>query len=74
MLAPLTEATSCPKGGKIVWNDALEYSFKGMQCMVSAETLLGYPYWKINFTVHTNVSDKQLDAVISQNNKPITFF
>ena len=42
--------------------------------MVSSETLLSYPDWKIPFTVHTDVSDKHLDAVISQNNKPIAFF
>ena len=42
--------------------------------MVSSETLLIYPDWKIPFTVHTDVSDKQLDAFISQNNKPTDFF
>ena len=42
--------------------------------MVSSETLLSYPDWIIPFTVHTDVSDKQLDAVISHNNKPTAFF
>ena len=42
--------------------------------MVSVETLLSYPYWKLPFIVHTDDSDKQLGAVISQNNKPIVFF
>ena len=42
--------------------------------MVSAETLLSYPDWKIPFTVHTDVSDKQLYAITSQNNKPTDFF
>ena len=41
--------------------------------MVSAETILNYPGWKIIFTVHTYASDKQLGAVISQKNKPIEF-
>ena len=39
--------------------------------MVSAETLLNYPDWTIPLTVHTDASDKQLGAVISQKNKPI---
>ena len=42
--------------------------------MVSSNTLLSYPDWKIPFTIHTNIYDKQLDAVTGQNNKTITFF
>ena len=42
--------------------------------MVSAETLLSYPDWKLPFIVHTYASDKKLCAVISHNNKTITFF
>ena len=42
--------------------------------MVSTETLLIYPYCKLLFTVRTDASVKQLGAVISHNNKPISFF
>ena len=42
--------------------------------MFSAEILIRYPYWKLSFTVHTDAFDKQLGAVISNNNKPIDFF
>ena len=42
--------------------------------MVSDETLLTYPYWKLSFTVHNDASDKQVVAVISLNNRPIDFF
>ena len=42
--------------------------------MVSADTLLMYPDWKILLTVHTDASDKQLGSVISQNKKSIEFF
>ena len=38
--------------------------------MVSVETLLSYPDWKLPFTVHTDTYDKQLGSVIIQNNKP----
>ena len=74
VLTPLIEAASGPKIRKILWNDALESSFKELNRMVSSETLLSYPDWKLAFTVHTDASDKQLDAFISQNNKPIDFF
>ena len=39
--------------------------------MVSAKTLLNYPYWTTPFTVHTDAYDKQFDAIISKNNRPI---
>ena len=42
--------------------------------MVFADTSSSYPYCTINLTVHTNAYDKQLGAVISQNNKTILFF
>ena len=42
--------------------------------MVSADTLLSYPYCKIPSKNSNDNSDKQLGAVISQNNKPIAFF
>ena len=74
ILSPLTEAYSGPKGRKILWNDALESSFKVLKRMVSAETMISDPDWKLPFTVHSNASDKKLGAAISQNNKPIAFF
>ena len=42
--------------------------------MVSAETLLSYSDWKIQFMVHTDAYGKQLGAIISKNNKPIALF
>ena len=74
VLAPLIEAARCPKGGKILLNNPFKKSFKQVKRMVSAETLLSYPDWKLSFTVHTDASDKQLDDVINQNIKPISFF
>ena len=74
ILAPLTEAASGPKGRKILWNVALESSFKELKHMVSDEMMLSHLDWKLPFTVHANSSDKQLVAVIIQNNKPNDFF
>ena len=74
ILAPLPQAASVTKGRKILWNDTLEISFKELNLVVSAETLLSYPDQKLTFTVHTYASDKQVGAVIIQNNKTIAFF
>ena len=41
-----------------LWNYAVESSFTDLNHMVSSETLLSYPDWKIPFTVHTDVYDK----------------
>ena len=42
--------------------------------MVCQETLLNYPDWSKPFDIHTDASDYQLGAVISQDKKPIAFF
>ena len=56
------------------WTKELEEAFHKTKKMVQTETLLTYPDWMIPFTIHTDASDDQLGAVISQNNKPIAFF
>ena len=70
-LAPLAEAVSNHKGRVILWNENLEVVFHELNNMLSVETPLDYPDWKIPFTVHTYASDKQLGAFISKNDKPI---
>jgi hypothetical protein len=67
--------SSGPKNKKLTWNDELESAFFKLKQMMSRETLLNYPDWSKPFNmVHTDASDKQLGAVISQNGKPIAFF
>jgi hypothetical protein len=63
-----------PKIKRLVWNDELESAFLELKQMVSRETLLNYPDWSKPFDIHTDASDKQLGAVISQDGKPIAFF
>ena len=43
LLAHLIKADSVPKDRKVLWNDALERSFKEIKCMVSSEMLLSCP-------------------------------
>ena len=65
----LINSSSVPNGRNMEWNKSLESYFKELKRMVSAETLISYPDWKLTFTVHNDTSDKQSGAVISQNDK-----
>ena len=74
VLDNLKEVSRNPKGRAILWNGGLEVASREIKRMVSANTLLNHPDWTISFTLQTDASDKYLDAVISQNDKPISFF
>jgi hypothetical protein len=74
ILSPLTEVSSGPKNTKLTWTDDLKKAFHEFKQMVARETLLNYPDWSKPFDIHTDASDRQLGAVISQNGKPIAFF
>ena len=52
----------------------METAFHEVKRMVCKETLLTYPDWSKPFDIHTDASDFQLGAVISQDGKPIAFF
>ena len=71
VLAHMTEVDIIPKGISILWNDKLEVEFRDIKNMVSTETLLNYPEWKITFTVHKYAYYKQLGNVISKMDKTI---
>ena len=77
ILATITEDSVGNKGKKIEWTKDIEEYFVDLKIIVSEEKLLNYTYWTINFTIdftiHIYDSDRQLGAVIGQNNKPIDF-
>ena len=72
VLAPLAELTSVNNPWK--WTDKHDRAFNSMKKIVSKETLLAYPNFSQPFEIHTDASDFQLGAVISQNQKPIAFY
>ena len=73
ILAPITEASSGKRVKQIRWTKYIEKSFLDIKRIVLEKTLLNCPDLTIHLTIHIDVSDKQLSAVISQNNKPIVF-
>ena len=74
ILQPFTAISSGKKGTRIQWTPELEDAFNKVKQMICKETLLTYPDWSKPFDIHTDASDYQLGAVISQENKPIAFF
>lgn len=74
ILQPFTEISAGKKKAKIKWTPELEKAFLEIKKMISKETLLTYPDWSKPFEIHTDASDYQLGAVISQGGKPIAFF
>jgi hypothetical protein len=74
IISPLTEVSSGPENKKLTWTDDLKKAFHELNQMVARETLLNYPDWSKPFEIHTDASDRQLGAVISQKGKPIAFF
>jgi hypothetical protein len=75
ILSPLIDSAVDKKGKtKIIWTPAMDETFIRVERMMSEEIILTYPDWSMPFDVHTDASDKQLGAVISQNGKPIAFF
>ena len=72
VLAPLASLSSDKTPWK--WTPTCEKSFQTIKRILSKEVLLSYPDFSIPFEIHTDASDVQLGAVVSQNNKPIAFY
>ena len=74
ILGPLTELASGKKNKKIPWKEEQEKAFQELKRLVSQETILAYPDWSKPFEIHSDASDYQLGAVLSQDGKPLSFF
>ena len=72
VLAPLAALSSEKTPWK--WTPACDKAFQTIKRILSKEVLLSYPDFNLPFDIHTDASDVQLGAVISQNNHPIAFY
>ena len=72
VLAPLTILSS--KKNKWKWGDEEQKAFQLMKKIISKNALLAYPDFNEEFVIHTDASDYQLGAVISQKGRPIAFY
>ena len=73
ILAPLTDLVGKSKK-KLKWTNEHQQAFNNMKKTIAKETILAYPDFSKTFDVHTDASDRQLGAVISQSGKPLAFY
>ena len=56
------------------WNDEHQKAFDTVKATIAKDVALDYPDYSQEFEIYTDGSKTQLGAVITQNNRPITFF
>ncbi len=75
ILAPLSDLISeigaKNKHKRLTWKAIHEQAFQEAKRAISREVMLTYPDFTKKFIIHTDASDFQLGAVISQEEKPI---
>ncbi|GFH56268.1 hypothetical protein CTEN210_12744 [Chaetoceros tenuissimus] len=78
VLAPIVDLTKGytknKKNKRIQWTQACEKAFKDIKALIAKETMLAFPDFSKKFTIHTDASDLQLGAVISQEGRPLAFY
>jgi hypothetical protein len=72
LLAPLTNMTS--EHVKFNWTDEHQKAFENIKKIICREVMLTFPDFYKPFHIYTDASDKQLRAVITQDEKPIVFY
>jgi hypothetical protein len=72
LLAPLTSMTS--KNVKFICTDEHQKAFDNIKKIICREVMLNFPDFSKPFHIYIDASDRQLGAVITQDEKPIAFY
>jgi hypothetical protein len=72
LITPLAALSSRSVPYKLT--EQCQKSFEDITKIVAQEVLLNYRNFNVPFDIFTDTSEKQLGAVIMQNNKPIAFY
>jgi hypothetical protein len=56
------------------WDQIHQQAFENVKAAIAKETVLAYPDFLKPFEIYTDTSSMQLEAVITQDNRPIAFF
>jgi hypothetical protein len=84
MLAPLislvgecgqTKSTKAKGTKKVSWHldEVHQRAFNHIKATIAKDVVLAYPDYSKVFKIYTDASSKQLEAVITQDNRPIAF-
>ena len=72
-LAPLTSLI-IKKKGVVKWNEEAKDAFKKVKEICAQDALLFYPDFNKQFNIHTDSSEYQMGAIISQEGRPIAYW
>ena len=73
-LAPIMDLTQNKKKGPITWTDEANQAFEDIKIIVAEDAMLHYPDFNQPFELHTDSSDYQMGAIISQNGRPVAYW
>jgi hypothetical protein len=76
-LSPGQTKSTRAKGTKKVpwhWDKVHQRAFDHVKATIAKDVVFAYPDYSKVFKIYTDASSKQLGAVITQDNRPITFF
>nr|GFB27996.1 transposon Ty3-G Gag-Pol polyprotein [Tanacetum cinerariifolium] len=62
------------KGGPFVWDEAANKAFELLKIALTTTSTLGLPDWSKPFTIECDASEVGIEAVLTQNGKPLTYF
>ena len=63
----------CMKGNKLTWTDEAEAAFQLIKEFLTTAPILVLPDCAQQFELHTDASKVGVEAVLSQNNRPIAY-
>ena len=73
ILALLNDLTGSKKKKDWRWTEVEQVAFDEVKSMLAQEAILIYPDFSKHFVIHSDASDLELDAINSQDGKPLAY-